>query len=227
MTQEIAERHGVEPCVLVTLSGFKARLAPNGRARVLADIGLRAAISGASIGEYLALIRRARADWAVVPDAFGDFRGTLRLWHRHAPLIARHARPVLVLQEFHRLRPALHALDLGARRVALPMRRHPDVSCAEAPRLCADRAARALGVLCGAADHVHLLGPALRSLRLLLPRLRECERQGTLVSFDTIAYHRAPDSETKRRMGGRWQPRDAKESLMLLDAWLKHALRNR
>jgi len=58
-------------------------------------------------------------------------------------------------------------------------------------------------------------------------RLRDCERQGTLASFDTIAYHRAPDSETKRLLGGRWQPRNAKESLMLLDAWLKHALRNR
>jgi hypothetical protein len=172
MTPEIAEKYGVEPCVLVTLSGFKARLAPNGRVRVLADIGLRAAMSGVNAAEYLALIRRARADWAIVPDAFGDFRETLRLWHKHAPLIARHAAPILVLQGFHALRPVLHALDLGARRVALPMRRHPDVSCAEAPRLCAERAARALGVLCGAADHVHLLGPALKSLRLLLPRLR-------------------------------------------------------
>ena len=227
MTPEIAEKYGVEPCVLVTLSGFKARLAPNGRVRVLADIGLKAAMSGVNAAEYLALIRRARADWAIVPDAFGDFRETLRLWHKHAPLIARHAAPILVLQGFHALRPVLHALDLGARRVALPMRRHPDVSCAEAPRLCAERAARALGMLCGRADHVHLLGPALKSLRLLLPRLRDCERQGTLVSFDTIAYHRAPDSETKRLLGGRWQPRDAKESLMLLDAWLRLALAQR
>jgi hypothetical protein len=47
------------------------------------------------------------------------------------------------------------------------------------------------------------------------------------VSFDTIAYHRAPDAETKRALGGRWQPRDAEESLMLLDAWLRRALQNR
>jgi len=227
MTPEIAEKYGVEPCILVTLSGFKLRLAPNGRVRVLADIGLKAAMSGVNAAEYLALIRRYRATWAIVPDAFGDFRATLALWHRHAPLIARHALPILVLQEFHRWWPVLHALDLGVERVALPMRRHPDAPCSKEPRLCAERASRALGMLCGRADHVHLLGPALKSLRLLLPRLRDCERQGTLVSFDTIAYHRAPDSETKRAMGGRWQPRSAEESLMLLDAWLKHALRNR
>jgi hypothetical protein len=223
MTPEIAERHGVEPCVLVTLSGSRPRRSPDGRVRVLADVGLRAAASGASVAEYIALIRRHRATWAIVPDAFGDFRETLRLWHRYAPAIARHAAPVLALQGFHRWRPVLHALDMGIRRVALPMRRHPDASCSMEPRLCAERAARALGVLCGAVDHVHLLGPALRSLRLLLPRLKDCEGQGTTVSFDTIAYHRAPDAETKRALGGRWQPRSSGEALMLLDAWLRLA----
>jgi len=223
MTAEIAMRHGVEPCVLVTLSGFRPRLLSGG-VRVLADVGLRAAISGVNAAEYLALIRRCRAAWAVVPDAFGDFRKTLALWHRYAPLVARRAAPILVLQEFHKMRPAVHALDLGVERVALPMRRHPDASCAERPQLCAERAARALDLLCGRVSHVHLLGPALRALRILVPRLRECERQGTVVSFDTIAYHRAPDSATKRVMGGRWQPRSAGESLMLLDAWLRLAL---
>jgi len=224
MTPEIAERRGVEPCILVTLSGIRPRRNLDGRARVLADIGLKAAMSGVDVAGYMALIRRYRATWAVAPDAFGDFRGTLALWHRYAPLVAKHARPVLVVQEFHEMRPAVHALDMGIERVALPMRRHPDVPCTKEPRLCAERAARALDLLCGRAGHVHLLGPALRALRILVPRLRECERQGTLVSFDTIAYHRAPDSVTKRALGGRWQPRNAEESLMLLDAWLRLAL---
>jgi hypothetical protein len=190
---------------------------------VLADVGLRAAVSGASIAEYLSLIRRAGASWAIVPDAFGDFRATLAQWHRYASLIARHARPIFVVQEFHRMWPLWHATDLGIGRVALPMRRHPDASCAERPQLCAERAARALEYLCGQVNHVHLLGPALRSLKLLAPLLRECERRGTLVSFDTTAYHRAPDSRTKAAMGGRWQPRSAEEARALLDAWLGQA----
>jgi len=109
-------------------------------------------------------------------------------------------------------------------RVALPMRMHPDVICSRDPRLCAERAERALRWLCGNAAHVHLLGPPLRAVRMLRDVLRQCERQGALVSFDTSAYRRAPNALIKRQLGGRWQPNSAEEATAMLEAWLRQAL---
>ena len=232
MNLATAEKFGVTPCIIVTMAnkGKAAREALEERGGFvrMADIGLSLAIKGADARKYIDFLREVRPHFAICPDAFGNFRETLRLWFRWAPLMRRYTEPVLVIHEPQKYPKQLkHVEDLGITRVAIPLRRHPDTPCAEAPRLCADRAARAMDYLCGRVDHVHLLGPALKSLRLLLPRLRDCERQGTLVSFDTIAYRRAPDAATKRMMGGRWQPRSAEESLMLLDAWLRLALAQR
>jgi hypothetical protein len=104
------------------------------------------------------------------------------------------------------------------------MRRHHDVNCALRPRLCAERAERALRALCGYVAHVHLLGPPLRAVRLLRGVLRQCERQGSVVSFDTSAYRRAPNSQIKRQLGGRWQPRNVEEATAMLETWLRQAL---
>jgi len=106
----------------------------------------------------------------------------------------------------------------------LPMRQHPDVSCSSEPRLCAERAERALRWLCGAVEHIHLLGPALRSVRILRGALRQCEGQGTAVSFDTGAYRRAPNNTIKRQLGGRWMPNSSEEAAAMLEAWLMQAL---
>ena len=217
MAPEVAERFGVQPCQLITLS-----IRPSIRRGmdVLADIGLRAAKQGADFWRYADLVAEIRPRWAICPDAFGDFRRTLELWRRWSPLLSRLTRPLFVFQEFYRV----DVRHIPADYVALPMRRHGDVNCASRPRLCAERAERALRALCGYVAHVHLLGPPLRAVKLLRDVLRQCERQGTVASFDTSAYRRAPNSTIKKQLGGRWQPRDSTEATAMLEAWLRQAL---
>jgi hypothetical protein len=123
------------------------------------------------------------------------------------------------VQEFYRV----DVRYIPADHIALPMRRHDDVNCALRPRLCAERAERAFRWLCGYVAHIHLLGPPLRAVRLLRDVLRQCERQGSVVSFDTSAYRRAPNSHIKWQLGGRWQPRNSDEAAAMLEAWLKQA----
>jgi hypothetical protein len=60
---------------------------------------------------------------------------------------------------------------------------------------------------------------------MLRNALRQCEkRQGTVVSFDTMAYRRAPNSLIKAELGGRWMPNSAEEAQKMLEAWLGQAL---
>ena len=224
MAPEVVARFGVEPCLLITLS-MKQTLSRS--MKTLMDIGIAAAKHGTNPAVYLAGVRRIKPTWAVVPDKFADFRQTLALWLRYAPTISRYATPVFVVQEFHRpniLRILLDLRRLGIVGVALPMRRHPDVNCSLEPRLCAERAERALQALCGAVEHIHLLGPALRAVRLLRGALIQCERGGTVASFDTSAYRRAPNLLIKKQLGGRWQPRNREEAVAMLEAWLRQAL---
>ena len=217
MTPETAAEFGVQPCQLITLS-----IKPSLRRGmdVLADVGLRAAKEGVDVWHYADLVAEVRPRWAVAPDAFGSFEKTLELWRRWSPLLSRLTRPIFVFQEFYRI-DVKHA---PADYVALPMRRHNDVNCALHPRLCAERAERTLRWPCGYVSHIHLLGPPLRAVRLLRGVLDQCERQGSVVSFDTSAYRRAPNSALKRRFGGRWQPRNAEEAAVMLEAWLRQAL---
>ena len=225
MTPEIAARLGVEPCLLATFGG---RVPPRRGVKVLADVGLANAKRGVDAVAYIQFVRRVRPTWAIVPDAFGDFRATLVSWLRHAPTVAKFATPIFVAQEFYR-QPVFSAVMELMRlrmveRVALPMRQHPDASCSRNPRLCAERAERALRALCGMAPHVHLLGPALRAVRLLRDSLKQCEKQGTVVSLDTMAYRRAPNQQIKRQLSGRWQPNSAEEAAAMLETWLRQAL---
>ena len=217
MTPEIAGRFGVQPCQLITLS-----IRPTLRRDldVLADVGLRAAKEGVDLWRYADLVAEIKPRWAIAPDAFGDFEKTLELWRRWSPLLSRLTRPIFVLQEFYRINMAHVPTD----HVALPMRRHRGVNCALRPRLCAERAERALRWLCSNAAHVHLLGPPLRAVRPLRNVLKQCERQGTVVSFDTSAYRRAPNSAIKRQLGGRWMPNTSEETQKMLEAWLRQAL---
>ena len=217
MTPETAAEFGVQPCQLITLS-IKP---PRRRGMdILADVGLRAAKEGVDVWHYADLVAEVRPRWAVAPDAFGSFEKTLELWRRWSPLLSRLTRPIFVFQEFYRI----DVKHIPADYVALPMRRHHDVNCALHPRLCAERTERVLRWLCGYAAHIHLLGPPLRAVRLLRDVLRQCERQGTAVSFDTAAYRRAPNASVKRQLGGRWQPRNAEEAAVMLEAWLRQAL---
>ena len=217
MAPETAARFGVQPCQLITLS-----LRPPRRRDidVLADIGLRAAKEGADLWRYADLVAEVRPRWAICPDAFGDYEKTLELWRRWSPLLSRLTRPIFVFQEFYRI----DVKHVPSDYVALPTRRHRDVNCSLHPRLCAERAERALRWLCGAVAHIHLLGPPLRAVRLLRDVLRQCERQGTAVSFDTAAYRRAPNASVKRQLRGRWLPRNSQEASAMLEAWLRQAL---
>jgi hypothetical protein len=217
MTANTAAQFGVQPCQLITLS-----LRPSLRRNmdVLVDIGLRAAKQGVDLWRYADLVTEVRPRWAVAPDVFGDFNRTLELWRRWSPLLSRLTRPIFVFQEFYKIDVKYLPTDY----IALPMRRHHDVNCALRPRLCAEHAERALRWLCGYVTHVHLLGPPLRAVRLLLSALKQCERQGAAVSFDTSAYRRAPNSRIKAELGGRWQPRNSHEAETMLEAWLRQAL---
>jgi hypothetical protein len=217
MTADTATKFGMEPCQLITLT-----LRPTLRRDIdiLVDVGLKAAKEGADFWRYADLVAEVRPRWAICPDAFGDFHKTLELWRRWSPLLSRLTRPLFVFQEFYRT-------DVGripSDYVALPMRQHPDASCALRLRLCAERAERALRHLCGYVAHVHLLGPPLRAVRLLRDVLKQCERQGSVVSLDTSAYRRAPNALIKQQLGGRWQPRNAEEATVMLEAWLRQAL---
>ena len=217
MTTEIAVKFGLQPCQLITLS-LRPPLKRN--MDILADVGLRAAKQGTDLWRYADLIAEIKPRWAIAPDVFGDFEKTLELWRRWSPLLSRLTRPIFVLQEFYRINMTHAPSDY----VALPLRRHHDVNCALRPRLCAERAERVLRWLCSGMAHIHLLGPPLRAIRLLLNVLKRCERQGSVVSFDTSAYRRAPSSAVKRQLGGRWQPKNAEEATAMLEAWLKQAL---
>jgi hypothetical protein len=225
MTPEVALRLGIEPCVLATL-GRHATLERG--VRVLADVGLTAARRGVDVVTYLQFIRRLRPTWAVVPDVFGDFKATLSNWHRYSPVVAKFATPILVAHEFYKPRVLDAVLDLRRMRlvdrVALPMRMHHDVSCSREPQRCAERAERALRDLCGVMKHIHLLGPSLRVIRMLRGALKDCERQGSVISLDTAAYRRAPNNHVKKTLGGRWMPRTKEEAVLMLEEWLKQAL---
>ena len=228
MDAEIAERHGVVPCLLATM-GARVRYIRGGA--ILVDIGLRRALNGVDAHEYYMYVRRAvspypqPARFAVVPDVFGDFDATLRAYLQYAPAFGKHARPLLVAQDFGRRLDDVvrEAAARGLAYLALPMRRHPDAACARRPDLCAERAEKALRRLCGWAAHIHLLGPALRSLRALLPALRDCERLGTRISFDTTAHHMAPNRTVKAALGGTWQAPNGEWARRMLDAWLAQA----
>jgi hypothetical protein len=187
---------------------------------VLVDVGLSAAKQGVDFWRYADLVAEVRPRWAICPDVFGDFNKTLELWRRWSPLLGRITRPFFVFQEFYRI----DARHIPSDYVALPMRHHHDVLCSARPRLCAERAERALRWLCDNVTHIHLLGPSLRAVRLLRNALRQCERQGTAVSFDTAAYRRAPNSAIKRQLGGRWQPNTPEEAEKMLETWLRQAL---
>jgi hypothetical protein len=217
MSAEIAEKFGVQPCQLITLS---LRPPPRRGVDKLADIGLKAAKQAADFWLYADLVADVRPRWSTAPDVFGSYEKTLELWRRWSPLLSRFTRLLFVFQEFYRI----DAKYIPTDHIALPMRRHPDANCALRPMLCAERAERALRRLCGAVSHVHLLGPPLRAVRLLRGVLKLCERQGTVVSFDTSAYRMAPNRQLKKQLGGRWRPRNSAEAAAMLEAWLRQAL---
>ena len=125
---------------------------------------------------------------------------------------------MLVLQRFYDELDAYRDLLAEVGTVALPARRHCDVSCAAQPRLCAERISRALVYLVRDLRlRVHLLGPAARVLKALGPALRDVH------SFDTASYRRAPNVTAKKELGGKWQAPDSTVARRWLLQWLRQA----
>jgi len=190
----------------------------------LVDVGLRAAREGVfDVGRYLRLAAKAVAiggtAYAVVPDVFCDAEKTAENYMRYSRLLkAVGAEPVLVLQQFYDGLDAYGDLLTSVSTVAPPARRHCDVSCAERPRLCAERINRVLIRL--ARDmglRMHLLGPAARVLKALGPALED------VYSFDTASYRRAPNSSAKKGLGGKWQAPNGEVARQWLLQWLRQA----
>jgi len=45
-----------------------------------------------------------------------------------------------------------------------------------------------------------------------------------VTSFDTSAYRRAPNTQVKKQLGGKWMPRGQEEAEKMLETWLRQAL---
>ena len=186
---------------------------------LMIDIGLSIAIAGVSIGKYVKLVQKAvqAHSWdsirIVVPDAFDNWPKTVELWRRYAPVLKRYGQLMFVAQE---LIPPPADLDPPPDIVALPARRQGCCDCAHEPLRCAQRIG---GFLWLYRDRyrIHLLGPALRTLRFL-------NRWGDtklIESFDTASYRRAPTKADKQENGGAWQIRTTMQACKWLESWLK------
>jgi len=188
--------------------------------KIFVDIGLRAAQSSSfSIFDYLRLIQRVFKKgaeiYAVIPDVFCNSRKTLENFNKYYKIISRYAKTVFVLQYFYVdidiYRDVLDVVDV----VALPAHKHCDVTCIARPRVCAERIERALRRLYN--YKIHLLGPVIRTLRIL---------RGTLwniYSFDTSSYRKAPNKKAKEKLGGKWQVTDNTVATNWFIEWLKQA----
>lgn len=179
---------------LVTLTRRDLSTSPTQR-YVLVDIGIRGAVNGFSLFDYLKLVEKAKAlphveeVAAVVPDVFNDFAATVRNYKKYAPRM-RGVKLVFVAQQ---LVPPPGDLEPPPDIVAVPAHKQGNVSCSRNPRLCAERASRFLQIV--ASSRVHFLGPPKRLLRLLLPLLGD----GRTYSADTMAYRLAPAQSAKLR----------------------------
>jgi len=183
----------------------------------LVDVGLRGAQNGVDFTSYLRLVRKAvlssRKTYAIVPDVFCDVDKTIKNFRKYHKMIKQvGAYTILVLQRFYSDIDAYMALLDEVDLVALPARRHCDIKCAERPRTCAERIERAMRALRNV--KVHLLGPAAKTLKALGTTLKD------VYSFDTSAYHMAPNAAAKKNANGKWQITSAQITSWLLE-WLK------
>jgi hypothetical protein len=183
----------------------------------MVDVGKRAAQLGVSIHDYYRFAWRTAARTGaaevrvVFPDAFCNPQRTRELFYRFLRVASRHWLKIYVAHNFWETYDPPPEADI----IGLPARQQCDVSCSRSPETCA---ARIINFLASRLEKrpVHLLGPALRTLRLVL-----ASRQ-PFGSFDTIAYRRAVDSELKEMQGGKWNVGKGMETLFLR-RWLERA----
>jgi len=169
----------------------------------LIDIGLKRALSGVAVSDYVKFVSkvkaRLRADtyYIIVPDAYNSFDGTYKNWLKYAPALKRHGELVYVAQEFKLPRewgsvePAL---------IALPAHSQFYRNCFREPNYCAANIMRFMaqynGCLC--------LWVYTTQTELLL-QLKRWGYLDRIVSFDTASYRRAPNKKAKEMLGGKWQ----------------------
>jgi len=185
---------------------------------LMIDIGKRAAQIGVSIHDYYKFAWRTAARTGasevrvVFPDSFCDPARTRELFYQFLRMTRRHGwLKMYVAHNFWETYDPPPEADI----IALPARQQCGVSCSRASEVCA---ARIINFLASRVEDrpVHLLGPALRTLRLVL-----ASRQ-PFGSFDTIAYRRAVDAELKSLQGGKWNVEKGRETLFLT-RWLERA----
>jgi len=201
---------------------------------ILIDQGLTAAKRGLTDGElwswYSRAIKAARAAApdadikAIVPDAFHDMEGTLKLWEKwHKRIESWGATPVLVLQEPRKIGQWVKTKAYrDAPAVATPARELGPVKCSERPRLCADVIAVVADVVAGDGKWLHLLGAAFRVLKILRPRFGR-----DIHSFDTTSYRLAVSNDIRIRKApderGLWIAKPGMEKQFLAE-WLTRLL---
>ena len=190
--------------------------------KTLVDIGLTYTTQTIPLKRYMSLINAAvrhGETYAVVPDVFCNPEKTVANFRRYANAVRqRGAKTVLVLQRFHDALDAYRGVLYEADVVALPANRQCDVSCAAQPQLCAERISRVLLLLVKDMGlRVHLLGPAAKVLKTLGPALRD------VYSFDKSSCRRAPNSDAKKELGGKWKAPDKETARRWLLQWLRQA----
>jgi hypothetical protein len=191
---------------------------------LMIDIGKRAAQIGVSIHDYYKFAwrtatRTGAAEVRVVfPDAFCDPRRTRELFYQFLRITGRHDwLKIYVAHNFWETYDPPPETDI----IALPARQQcftsftSFTSCSKSYETCATRI---INFLASRVEDrpIHLLGPALRTLRLVL-----ASRQ-PFGSFDTMAYRRAVDYELKEVQGGKWNVGKGREALFLT-RWLEKA----
>jgi hypothetical protein len=191
-------------CTPYRLASLGAGYAAGGAASVLIDVGLRAAINGISLNDYIRFITRVRNSveaeeyYIVVPDSYANAEETYRNWLKYAPKLRPYGGLVYVAQGFRLPRdwgPAEPAL------VALPARSQNGVRCNLEPVWCANNIRKFLVRYGGRRMRIHLLGPARRELM----QLKRWNLLQHVESIDTAAHHKAPTREAKKMLGGKWQ----------------------
>ncbi len=166
---------------------------------LMVDIGKRAAQIGVSIHDYYKFAWRTAARTGaaevrvVFPDVFCDPARTRELFYRFLRMTRKHGwLKMYVAHNFWETYDPPPEADI----IALPARQQCGVSCSKSPETCA---ARIINFLASRVEDrpVHLLGPALRTHRLVLAS------RWPVSSFDTTAYRQAVDAETKRVINGK------------------------
>jgi hypothetical protein len=192
-----------DPCTPWRLASLSMSYSYGEAEEVLIDVGLRRAKHGVSISDFLKFVQKVKSRLSaegyliVVPDVYGNAKGTHRNWLKFAPRLRPHGELVYVAQGF--VLPREWG-GVEPRIVALPARSQNGRSCHREVTYCVSNIMRFINEVDSGVS-LHLLGPA----KAVLVMLRQWGYLDRIASFDTASYRRAPTREAKEMVGGRWQ----------------------